>query len=117
MNTQRLYKNERLRLRRDFKNLFNDKGRAVSSYFVLVYKENGLDHCRIGISVKKKFGKAHLRNKVRRYIKEVYRKNKEDFPFGYDILFIPRKGLSDCFKNVNYHDIENMIFNVVGKIK
>ncbi|MGM0640229.1 MAG: ribonuclease P protein component [Thermotogota bacterium] len=117
MVSQKFEKNERLRLRNDFKKLFDSKGRAVNSYFVLVFRKNDLEYSRIAVSIKKKFGKAVLRNKLRRQIKEIYRTNKQNFPQGYDFLFIPRKALSNIYKNVDYSDIKNMIFDTVRKVK
>ncbi len=48
--------------------------------------------------MKRKLGKAFLRNRIKRYVKEFFRKNKESYPNGYDILFIARKELSDSLK-------------------
>lgn len=117
MVSQTFEKNERLRLRNDFKKLFDSKGRSVNSYFVLVFRKNDLEYSRIAVSIKKKFGKAVLRNKLRRQIKEIYRTNKQDFPQGYDFLFIPRKALSNIYKDVDYSDIKKMIFDTVRKVK
>jgi len=117
MVSQNFEKNERLRLRNDFKKLFDSKGRAVNSYFVLVYRKNDLEYSRIAVSIKRKFGKAVLRNKLRRQIKEIYRTNKDKFPQGYDFLFIPRKALSEVYKNTKFFDIKKMIFDNVRKVK
>ena len=117
MVSQKFEKNERLRLRNDFKKLFDSKGRSVNSYFVLVFRENNLGYSRIAVSIKRKFGKAVLRNKLRRQIKEIYRTNKSEFPQGYDFLFIPRKALSNIYKNVDFFEIKKMIFDNVRKVK
>jgi ribonuclease P protein component len=117
MVSQKFEKNERLRLRNDFKKLFDSKSRAVNSYFVLVFRENNLGYSRIAVSIKRKFGKAILRNKLRRQIKEIYRTNKSEFPQGYDFLFIPRKALSEIYKKVDFFEIKKMIFDNVRKVR
>lgn len=117
MLPQKFEKNERLRLRNDFKKLFDSNSRSVNSYFVLVFRKNNLEYSRIGVSIKRKFGKAVLRNKLRRQIKEIYRLNKDNFPQGYDFLFIPRKALSEKYKDTNFLDIKKMIFDSVRKLK
>lgn len=89
-------------------------------YFITFLICNGLPFSRIGISVKKKFGYAVRRNRLKRLVKEVYRTKKMFFPSGYDILFIARKELSDSFKrsNIGYTDIEKVILNItVNKMK
>ena len=38
----------------------------------------------------KKLGKAHVRNRVRRRLREVYRLNEEKFQSGWDIVVVAR---------------------------
>lgn len=110
--------NEKLRRKADFNRVYR-KGEAISDpFFVVLYIENGLPFSRIGMSIRKKFGKAHDRNKVRRRIKEIYRMNKDSFPCGYDILFIVRKDLSDAFKRGQgtYKELEDSLLGIAKEI-
>jgi len=98
-------KRERLRLRRDITLVFKF-GKAIQSEdFVILYRKNGLDYSRIAISVKRKFGKANRRNKLRRWLRECYRLNKDFIPRGYDFMIIARKALSEKFENSSYKSI------------
>ena len=108
---------EHIRLRRDFQNLYKSKNRLVSSFFVIVYIKNELEYPRIAVSIRKKFGKAVCRNKLKRYIKEIYRLNKELFLAGYDYLFIPRKSLSARFSEISFFEIETHLKELMGKLK
>ncbi len=45
---------------------------------------------RLGITVSKKVGKAVVRSRVKRVVREVFRRKKEDFPRGADIVFIAK---------------------------
>ncbi|HAA86268.1 MAG TPA: ribonuclease P protein component [Kosmotogaceae bacterium] len=75
------------------------KGCSVrNSFFIAVFFHNDLSNSRIAVSVKRRLGKAVLRNRIKRYVKEFFRKNKESYPSGYDILFIARKELADSLK-------------------
>jgi len=47
-----------------------------------------LDYSRIGITVTKKYGKAHKRNRMKRLVREFFRLNKPLFKQGYDFLII-----------------------------
>ena len=42
---------------------------------VLYIMKNGLDHSRVGFTVTKKIGNSVVRNRVKRRLKEIYRKN------------------------------------------
>ena len=120
MNLERAFlkKEERLRKKADFDRVFKQGDVIQDPFFVVIYIDNGLPFSRIGISVKKKFGKAHTRNRLRRLIKEIFRKNKAVFPRGYDILFIARKELSDSFRRneVGYHQLCEKLLRIARRI-
>ncbi len=83
-------KKYRLRKRRDFSYTYK-KGKSLSnSCLVLVYRNNGLDVSRVGFSISKKYGNAVERNKIKRRLKEIYRKRICDIRPGYDLIFIVR---------------------------
>ena len=118
LKDQSLSKTERLRRKADFDRVFKKGKSIVDPFFVVLYVKNSLPFSRIGISIKRKFGKAHVRNRLRRLVKEVYRTNKSVLPAGYDILFIARKDLSDLFKEreVGYFGIMLVIKRIAEKI-
>ncbi len=100
----RLRKYERLKLRRSF-DLIYQKGNTIQNdWFVLLYRYNGLDYSRIGIVIKKLFGKANRRNKLRRWYREFYRLNKKNIPQGYDYLLIVRSKLGKKYETLTYKD-------------
>ena len=89
-------KEYRLKKSQDFDNIIRKKQSFANRQFVIYYQENKLDHMRLGISVSKKLGKAHERNKLKRYVRESF-KTRKDFLKNYDIIIIVRpaaKGLS-----------------------
>ena len=115
VETRRLTRGERLRLKRDFKRVFT-KGRSVfSDYVRLVYVENGLDHPRIAVVVRKKIGKAVYRNRLRRLVKEFYRLNKEMFR-NYDVVVLFRAKSKDL-KDAKLGDIEKILTELLEKMK
>ncbi len=49
------------------------------------YRKNGLDHSRILPCVRKKLGSAPARNRVKRIMRESFRKHQEIKKVGYDL--------------------------------
>ncbi|TYQ14752.1 UNVERIFIED_CONTAM: ribonuclease P protein component [Acetivibrio alkalicellulosi] len=58
---------------------------------VLYVIKNKYNYNRLGITTSKKFGKSIKRNRVRRLIKENYRKKEDIIKNGYDIVIVARK--------------------------
>jgi ribonuclease P protein component len=51
---------------------------------------------RFGISVKKALGGAVVRNRIRRRIREILRRNRTEIPTGWDIVIHPRSSVAQA---------------------
>lgn len=69
---------------------------AVTPTVVLYARKNGLDHNRLGLTVGTKVGKATVRNRVRRRLKESYRLREETLKTGYDLVIVARSGAAEA---------------------
>ena len=78
-----------LKLNHIFRRLYHTTGQA-DGYLVLYARKNRTEGNRVGITVSKKLGKAHIRNRIRRRIREVYRLNEDKFQPGWDIVVVAR---------------------------
>ena len=78
-----------LKLNHVFRRLYRTNGQA-NSCLVLYARKNRTGTNRVGITVSKKLGKAVVRNRVRRRIREAYRLNEEQFLPGWDIVIVAR---------------------------
>ena len=78
-----------LKLNHIFRRLYRTSGQA-DGLLVLYARRNRTESNRVGITVGKKLGKAHIRNRTRRRIREVYRLNEEKFLPGWDIVVVAR---------------------------
>ena len=78
-----------LKLNHIFQRLYRTNGQA-NSCLVLYARKNRTNTNRVGITVSKKLGKAHVRNRVRRRLREVYRLNEDKFQPGWDIVVVAR---------------------------
>lgn len=78
-----------LKLNHIFRRLYSSAGQA-NGFLVLYARPNHLGINRVGVTVSKKLGKAHIRNRVRRRLREAYRLNEEQFSAGWDIVVVAR---------------------------
>jgi len=78
-----------LKLNHIFRRLYSSVGQ-VNGYMVLYARKNRTDQNRVGVTVSKKLGKAVVRNRVRRRLREVYRLNEARFTPGWDIVVVAR---------------------------
>ena len=78
-----------LKLNHIFQRLYRSPGKG-NAYVVLYARKNRSERNRLGITVSKKLGKAHIRNRVRRRFREIYRLNEEKFQPGWDIVVVAR---------------------------
>ena len=78
-----------LKLNHIFRRLYHTNGQA-NGYLVLYARKNRTDSNRVSITVSKKLGKAHIRTRIRRRLREVYRLNESKFQPGWDIVVVAR---------------------------
>jgi ribonuclease P protein component len=83
-------KHEHLRKPAEFQQVYDCRRSVSDSGLILYARENGLPHCRIGLSVSRKYGGAVQRNRLRRLYREAFRLSKDQLPVGLDLVLIPR---------------------------
>lgn len=83
-------KHERLRSKKDFQHIYEHGKKIVASSFVLYCVQTPeRPYCRLGITAsKKQLGHAVTRNRCKRLVRELFRKNKEVFPPGADVIVV-----------------------------
>lgn len=86
MKTCGLGRSERLTSNEQFRSVLATRCRTNDDLLIVYVRPNGLEKSRLGISVSKKCGKAVVRNRLKRLIREAYRLNKDKLPSGYDYL-------------------------------
>jgi ribonuclease P protein component len=102
---------ERLRKRIEFKRAEKNKvARLVTKHLVILAAPNDLPRVRIGLTASKKIGGAVVRNRAKRLLREIYRRNKHLFPQGHDYILIAKKGMADT----GYHDLIEEIAKAIG---
>ena len=94
LTDERFPKGLRLRRRREFLTVQRSHFRFVTSHFIVYARRAAPDALRIGITVSRKVGKAHDRNRVKRLVREAFRRNRTDLPTGMSVVFVARQGRS-----------------------
>lgn len=75
--------------------LVTDRGRKVHTpLFLIFFRKNGQDHCRLGVTVSKKVGQAVTRNRVKRWLREYFRHWRSRAAEHWDVVVIARNGAS-----------------------
>ncbi len=89
-----LSRDERIRRRADFERAYAEGQRAGGRFLTIVVRRTELPVTRLGVAASKKVGDAVRRNRAKRLLREVFRRNKP--APGYDIVVIPRRELLDA---------------------
>jgi len=92
---ERLTPQEKIRKKREFLTLYRTGSRYRGRYFHLVYCANSLEHSRLAVVVGKKVGNAVTRNRIKRRIRELFRRNKSLFKKPMDVVLIAKKEILD----------------------
>ena len=99
-----------LKLNHIFRRLYSTAGQA-NGHLVLYARPNRTGINRVGITVSKKLGKAVVRNRVRRRLREGYRLNEEKFSPGWDIVVVAR---SRCI-SASFEKLTDSYLSLAGK--
>jgi ribonuclease P protein component len=85
---------ERIRRRAEFKQVYERGVRIHSRYSTVFILPNERAVGRLGIAATRKLGGAVQRNRAKRLIREVFRRNK--IANGFDVVIIPKRDLLDA---------------------
>jgi ribonuclease P protein component len=86
-------KSFRLLRRSEFRQVYDQGQRRSAPLCTVFFRPNGLPQSRLGITVPSRLGKAVLRNRLKRRVREVFRLNRAALPGGWDILVNPREAV------------------------
>ena len=68
--------------------MFGRKCSAGDSRLVVYVEVNGLEITRLGLSTSRRVGKAHVRNRMKRLVREAFRLTRHELPAGLDLLCV-----------------------------
>ena len=103
----------RIRKRRRYLDVQNRGRRINTTHFIVFVLPGETEHTRIGITVSKKVGKAHQRNRVKRLVREAFRLNRCRLPTGLDVVLVAKRGTF----SIQYTEVESQLMRAVTELK
>lgn len=86
----------RLRTKVEFRRVFSEGRSLVNKVAVLYFLATGASRSRSGLVVSRKIGKAVVRNRVRRRLREVLRRHRASLREGWDLVLVARQRSRDA---------------------
>ncbi len=78
----------------------------------IIIARNNSEVSRMGVSLRREnFKLATQRNKLRRYLREIFRLDKHIFKKGFDIIALPKPSCS----NLTFNELRNEVIEVLRK--
>jgi ribonuclease P protein component len=90
-----LRKEERLRRQADFEIIVSEGIRRHTKHFLIITRSNDQGFSRVGAVASKKLGKAVERNRVKRLVREFFRRHKDALAPSTDYVIVGKKGAQD----------------------
>lgn len=106
-----LKSDNRLKKRKEFAYLYNNGSAKHTPNLTLVYLPTRHRSLKIGFSVAKKIGKAHIRNLIKRRLRNIVRELVPCLPNDFNMVFIAKPGIENC----TYSNIKEQVSLVLKK--
>ena len=100
--SQKFPKTDRILKRGIFRRVYEEGRKIQARHFTAFVLSNSGGQPRIGITATRKMGNSVERNRARRLVREVFRKNKWLVPQGVDIVINVKRSLAEA----SYGDLE-----------
>jgi len=106
-----------IRKTREFKAVYNCGNQAVNAYFVVYAIANDTDVSRLGVTVSKKVGKAVVRNRVKRLVKESCRLKSLRIAKGFDIVVVARPAVGALPREGSFRKVDKALQFLLDKLR
>jgi ribonuclease P protein component len=114
--SEALPKEKRLAKRREFLRVYDAGRKWFSRYCVVFAAANALPYSRLGITATKKLGKATVRNRLKRWTREVYRRQREPLAldsYSLDVIVNIKPNAADARFDDFRDDLQRSLRKVV----
>lgn len=108
---QRLKASERLVRKADFERAYAKGKRLSSRWFIAYVFTTTVEPLRVGVVASRRVGGAIERNRAKRRLRDVFRRNRPSMPVAADVVLIARPTISQA----SYREIEKTYVGSVGR--
>jgi len=109
---ERYTKAERLLKRREFRHVYDQGQRYHFPLFTVFVLKTAQENSRLGVTVTKRIGSAVARNRCKRLVKEVFRRNKWRLPVDLDMVVNAKHPMVEA----TYQEVENQFLTFIKKL-
>lgn len=109
---ERFTKAERLLKSRDFRRVYEQGQRYHCSLFTIFALQNAQTHSRLGVTVTKHIGRAVVRNRCKRLVREVFRRNKWRLPEKLDLVVNVKHPMAEA----TYQETERQFLRFIERL-
>ncbi|MCF8028961.1 MAG: ribonuclease P protein component [Desulfobacteraceae bacterium] len=110
---RRIRKRDKLLKRPEFLYLSRHGNSVHNRHFVVAYHLNQLDRPRLGVTVTRKIGGAVVRNRIKRIVREFFRRNRHQIRGNRDYNVIAKKAAA----NVSTEQAFASLGHLFGKVR
>ena len=96
-----------------FRRIYRKGKSSVQPCLVVYCQKNKQGRTRLGVTVSTKLGKAVVRNRVRRRLRELYRLHKAELLPGYDLIVVARVRAVD----MTYAKLEKQYLHCLSQLE
>ena len=95
-----------------YSEIISKKKCIKNKYFSVYYEKTNIEN-KYGITIPKKIGKAHIRNKIKRQIKNIIMTNEKNIQMGFNYVII----IKEAILELTYQNIEKEIIDLLKKVR
>jgi ribonuclease P protein component len=105
-------KESRILKRSEFLRLSQKNRKVFNKHFLALFDKGINGQTRLGITVTKRVGNAVVRNQLKRYVREFFRKNRQRMKSGIDVNIIIKKEASGIPSKEAYLSLQSIFSRI-----
>ncbi len=109
-------KTDRILKRSEFLRVSNLGKKLSGKYFIAIFCQGKLNRTRLGITVTKKVGRAVTRNRIKRFVREYFRLNRQNIKGIWDINIIAKKEAANITPDKAYSSLQSIFKRISRSI-
>jgi ribonuclease P protein component len=115
--TGRLTKRDRVLNIGEFKRVYRYGFHASSPRFGCYVLPSRQRRSRLGLSVSKRYGSSHERNRMKRLVREAFRRLRHEFPDRLDVVIVPRRAARNAPLGIVALELDTLVREALARRK